>query len=147
MLLGMFAFPGSPQIVDNLALLQDSSGWEYISISDKDNGFETQHVCFDSHETGKCRGRLIFAPNNTFTQSVTVHAKSLTRQGTYQLAGDQVTFFDEFGNKDGPYSWTLNPDAKSMVIQTTQAGVLIKMDLLLEKEFRRRLEEEKKKPK
>lgn len=144
----MFVFSGVfawPQSQDDVNLLQDSGGWEYLSISDKDNGFPTQHVCFNMHETGKCRGKLTFNADGTFNQSVTVHGSSLVRHGTYQLSGNQVTFVDEFGNKDGPYDWTINSDAKSLVVKTTQAGVLIRMDLLLEKEFHRRLDEQKKK--
>jgi hypothetical protein len=32
---------------EKLTLLQDSGGWEYISMNDSDNGFPTRHTCFD----------------------------------------------------------------------------------------------------
>jgi hypothetical protein len=143
----LLSLPSATQTHDDLTLLQNSSGWEYLTITDKDNGFPTQHVCFNTQETGTCRGKLVLGRDNKFVQSVSVHGNSLVRHGTYQLTGNQITFLDEFGNKDGPYSWTLNPDAKSLVIETTQAGVGIRMNLLLESEFHKRLEEEKKKAK
>ena len=130
---------------DQLALFQDASGWELLSITDANNGFETQHTCFDKAETGQCRGNLTFRRDRTFLQSVTVGSKSLNRHGSYELAGNSITFLDEFGTKDGPYSLDLNLDAKTLKIETRQAGVVVKMDLLLETEYRKRLQDQKKK--
>jgi hypothetical protein len=142
---GLLRLVGQTQ--DQLALLQDSAGWEYISMTDEGNGFETQHVCFDTKVTGQCRGKLSLGSDGTFVQSVTSSGKSLNRHGTYQFDDSGVTFQDEFGNKDGPYTWDLNPDEKTLVLETDQAGVHIKVNLLLEKEFQRRLSEKQKQKK
>jgi hypothetical protein len=118
---------------DEMTLLQDTGGWEYISLSDSDNGVQTTHTCFDGtpHPDG-CSGTLRLSADNTFLQSVHIHGQSVQRHGTYQLDGNQIAFFDEFGTKDGPYTLQLNAQAKSLVLQMPQ----IRIQLELEKEYR-----------
>ena len=50
-------------------------------------------------------------------------------------------------NKDGPYTAHLNKSAKTLVLETVQAGgVHLRMELLQEKEFRHRHAARKKTP-
>jgi predicted dithiol-disulfide oxidoreductase (DUF899 family) len=56
---------------DDVKLLQDTSGWEYVTVSDEDSGFKTDHVCFDGQpHPGQCSGTLTFRADKTFTQQV-----------------------------------------------------------------------------
>jgi hypothetical protein len=128
---------------DELKMLQDSGGWEYISMSRNErNGFPTQHTCFDGRpHPGECSGKLVLTSSNTFSQSVRIQGQTVTRTGTYQLDGDQLSFVDELGTQDGPYTLALNTQTKSLVLQMSQARI----ELLLESEYRRNLQEQKKK--
>lgn len=112
---------------DQLKLLHDPQGWQYVSIFDHDNGVQMQHQCFveGSPSMGACRGMLFLPSDGHFTQTVSVHGSTLERHGTYSLDGDQLTFQDELGTKDGPYAVTVNPDEKTMRISMQQAGVTI----------------------
>lgn len=129
---------------DGLAILQDPGGWEYMTITDTDNGFETQHVCFDPKSSGQCHGNLLFRPDNTFRKSIKVHGADVDRGGTYQVNGNNILFLDEFDNKDGPYTAQLNMETKTLVLEMVQAGVHFRMELLQEKEFQKRLQARKK---
>ncbi len=144
-LLLLVVFTAGALTQDELTLLQDPGGWEYMTITDSDNGFETQHVCFDPKTPGACRGNLLFRPDMTFKKSVKVHSDTVDRGGSYQVAGSNILFLDEFNNKDGPYTAQLNPDTKTLVLGMVQAGVHFRMELLQEKEFHRRQEEARKK--
>ena len=125
---------------DELKMFQDAGGWEYIKMSDSDNGFPTQHTCFDGNpHPNSCSGTLVFTPNQTFVQTVRIHGQTVKRRGTYQLDGDQLSFFDELGTKDGPYSLALNAPAKSLSLQMPQ----IRIELMLEKEYRRIMKEQR----
>lgn len=128
---------------DELKMLQDSGGWEYISMSrNEQNGFPTQHTCFDGRpHPGECSGILVLTPDKTFSQSVRIQGKTVRRTGTYQLDGDQLSFFDELGTQDGPYTLALNTQAKSLVLKMSQARI----ELLLESEYRKNMQEQKKK--
>jgi hypothetical protein len=128
---------------DELKMLQDSGGWEYIRMSrNEQNGFPTQHSCFDGRpHPGQCSGMLVLTASNTFSQSVRIQGKTVKRTGTYQLDGDQLSFIDELGTQDGPYTLTLNTQAKSLVLQMPQARI----ELLLESEYRKNMQEQKKK--
>lgn len=117
-----------------------------MSITDSDNGFETHHVCFDPATPGTCKGSLLFRPDGTFKKSIEVHGESVDRGGTYQVDGNNILFFDEFNNKDGPYTAQLNKDEKTLVLEMVAAGVHFRMELLQEKEFHRRQEGRKKPP-
>ena len=128
---------------DELKMLQDSGGWEYINMSRNErNGFPTQHTCFDGlPHPGQCSGTLILTSSKTFSQTVRIQGKTVRRTGTYQLNGDQLAFIDELGTQDGPYTLTLNTQAKSLVLQMQQARI----ELLLESEYRKNMQEQKKK--
>ena len=128
---------------DELKMLQDSGGWEYITMSRNErNGFPTQHNCFDGRpHPGQCSGTLVLTSDNAFSQNMRIQGKTVRRTGTYQLDGDQLSFFDELGTQDGPYTLTLDTEAKSLVLQMPQARI----ELLLESEYRKNLEEQRKK--
>ena len=113
---------------DQLKLLQDSGGWEYIEIDDSDAGVQTQHTCFDgTPHPDACSGTLTLSSGNTFVQEVNVHHQSVSRHGTYSLDGDQLAFFDEFGTRDGPYTVAVDPDKRSLSLRMPQ----VRMELLL----------------
>jgi hypothetical protein len=113
---------------DQLKMLQDSGGWEYIEIEDSDAGIQTQHTCFDGKpHPDACSGTLTLSSRNTFVQKVTVHHQSVARHGTYEIDGDQLAFFDEFGTRDGPYTVAIDPDKTSLSLRMPQ----VHMELLL----------------
>jgi hypothetical protein len=119
---------------DGLKMLQDPGGWEYITLSDPDNGVQTTHTCFDGKpHPDQCSGSLILSSSNTFAQRVTVHGQNVDRHGTYQLDADQISFFDEFGTRDGPYTVDLDQQKKTLVLSMPQ----IRIQLQLEKEYRK----------
>ncbi len=102
----------SPQQVK---LLKDPSGWDYIKMSD--TGMQTEHPCFNGQPpTEECNGRLIFGTDGKFSQSVTIHGQTVPRHGTYTLEGDQVTLVDELETKDGPYTVEIDTQAKTLVL-------------------------------
>jgi hypothetical protein len=119
---------------DELKLLQDPGGWEYITISDQDAGIQTQHTCFDGQaHPSECTGTLTLNPDNKFVQQVHIHGQTDARRGTYQLDGSEISFFDEFGTRDGPYRLTLDSHAKKLTLEMPQ----VKDELLLEKEYKK----------
>ena len=128
---------------DELKMLQDSGGWEYVTMSrNEQNGFPTQHTCFDGRpHPGQCSGTLTLTGSNTFVQSMRIQGQTVRRTGTYQLNGNQLAFVDELGTQDGPYTLTLNAQTKSLLLQMPQ----VRIELLLESEYRKNMEEEKKK--
>jgi hypothetical protein len=102
---------------EQLKLLQDPGGWEYLLISDRDAGIQTQHTCFDGHPHPKeCSGTLVLKPQNTFVQQTFIHHQRVSRHGTYQLNGNQLSFFDESGTQDGPYTITLSVQNKTLTL-------------------------------
>jgi hypothetical protein len=119
---------------DQLNMLVDSDGWQYIVLSDADGGIQTTHTCFDGHpHPDVCSGTLTFSEDNTFVANVYVHGKNVPRSGTYKLDGDQLAFFDEFGTRDGPYTIELNVEGKSLIMKMPQVRVVLE----LEKEYKR----------
>lgn len=129
---------------EKLALLQDSTGWEYLSMDDSQNGFPTQHTCFDGNEhPDQCTGRLTFARSNRFVQQVSIQHQTVARHGTYELQGNQLAFFDEFGTRDGPYTIDIDTEKKLMSMDMPQ----IKVRLMLYKEYRRERDEARKQKK
>jgi hypothetical protein len=109
---------------DQLKLLKDPGGWEYVEIDDSDAGIQTEHTCFDGKpHPDVCSGTLTLSSGNTFVQKVTVHHQSVARNGTYELDGDQLAFFDEFGTKDGPYTVAIDPDKASMSLRMPQVHI------------------------
>src|SRR5689334_18512991 len=111
-----FRVSGADLSEDQTKLLQDPQGWEYTAIFDEDNGMQMNHQCFVKGQggSGKCGGTLVFTSDGKFTQKVFVHSGVYQRHGTYELDGDQITFKDELGTKDGPYDLTIKPESKSM---------------------------------
>lgn len=119
---------------DQLEMLHDSGGWQYIALSDVDGGIQTEHTCFDGHpHPDVCSGTLTLLDDNTFVENVYIHGKNVPRSGTYKLDGDQLAFFDEFGTRDGPYTIELDVDAKSLIMKMPQVRVVLE----LEKEYKR----------
>ncbi len=111
---------------DQLKLLKDPAGWDYVKMSD--TGMQTEHPCFNGQPaTDECRGRLILGADNHFVQEVTIHGKSVPRKGTYTLAGDQLTFVDELENKDGPYTVALDAKANALVISMPQVRIELEL--------------------
>jgi hypothetical protein len=129
---------------DETAMVQDPGGWEYLTITDANNGFDTQAVCFAKEFTGECRGTLLFRTDNTFRQDISAHGRSMHRGGLYEINDDEITFWDEHDTQDGPYSISINSEEKTMHIEATHAGVATKMDLMLESEFKKISGEKKK---
>jgi hypothetical protein len=135
--IGVEAIAGDPLEPDKLALLQDGSGWEYVSMDDSHNGFPKQHACFDgTPHPDACSGILTFTKQNTFTQKVTIHGQTVARQGSYKLSGNQVSFYDEFGTPDGPYTIEIDSDKKQMSMNMPQ----VKVRLMLYREYRKQLD-------
>lgn len=119
---------------DQLKLLQDAGGWEYITISDPDSGVQTTHTCFDGQpHPNQCSGTLTLNPDNSFVQQVHIHGQTVARHGTYQIDGTQIAFLDEFGTKDGPYQLTLDTEAQRMVLEMPQ----VRDELELEKRYKK----------
>ncbi len=126
---------------DKVSLLKDSGGWEYLSMSDSQDGFPTAHVCFDGQpHPDICSGTLTFTSGDTFTQTTEIGHQSVSRHGTYKLTGDQLAFFDEFGNRDGPYAIVIDSEKKIMTMDAPQ----LKVKLQLYKEYKKELEQKAK---
>ena len=119
---------------DELKMLQDPGGWEYITISDQDAGIQTKHTCFDGQpHPQECSGTLTLNSDNTFVQQVHIHGQSVARHGTYQLDGSAIAFYDEFGTKDGPYNLTIDVQAKRLTLEMPQ----VRDEFKLEKEYKK----------
>lgn len=109
---------------EQLKLLHDPGGWEYLLISDRDAGIQTEHTCFDGHpHPNECSGTLILTSQNTFVQQTFIHHQRVARRGTYGLDGNQLSFFDEFGTRDGPYTVTLNVQSKSLTLDNSPVHI------------------------
>ena len=129
---------------EKVALLQDSSGWEYLSMDNSQNGFPTQHTCFDgSPHPDECGGRLTLTRQNRFVQQVSIRHQTVARHGRYELTGNQLAFYDEFGTRDGPYTVDIDPEKKLMSMDMPQ----VKVRLVLYKEYRKQLDEAQKRKK
>jgi hypothetical protein len=119
---------------DDLKLLQDPGGWQYISLSDADAGIQTTHTCFDGRpHPDECSGTLTLKPDETFVQQVYIHHQTVARHGTYEIDGTELLFFDEFGTRDGPYQLSLDRDKKLLELKTPQ----VRIQLELDKEYRK----------
>ena len=111
-----------------LKLLHDPAGWEYLLIGDKDGGIQTQHTCFDGHpHPNECSGTLTLNAGGGFTQQTFIHHQRVARTGTYKLDGNQLTFFDEFGTQDGPYA--ISVDAQNKLLTMDNPPVHIELEL------------------
>lgn len=119
---------------DQLKLLHDPGGWEYTTVSDADGGIQTKHTCFDGRpHPEECSGTLTLHTDNTFVQSVHIHGETVQRHGNYELDGSQLSLYDEFGTRDGPYSIDIDTDKKSMTMQMPQ----VRIELQLKSALRR----------
>jgi hypothetical protein len=119
--------------VEQMKMLQDPGGWEYLAISDSDNGIQTQHTCFNGQShSNECSGTLVLQTDNAFVQNVSIHGESVQRHGTYQLTGHELQLFDEFGTKDGPYTVDLHTDTRRLELKSQAVSI----QLELEKDYR-----------
>lgn len=117
---------------DELALLQDSDGWEYTKIV-TGSGFPTEHVCFDgSPHPQECRGTLTLSGDERFVKKIYIRGQADTRSGHYKIDGSEIAFFDEYDVRDGPYRMTLDSQAKTLVLELGSERI----DLMLVKEYR-----------
>jgi hypothetical protein len=124
---------------DDLSLLQDPDGWEYVRIV-TNSGFPTEHPCFDGVPHTQCRGTLTLGSNGRFAKTIYINGQSDNRAGRYTVNGHELTFFDEYDTQDGPYKITLNREQKTLVLELGNE----RMDLMLEKEYRDRAKSQKK---
>jgi hypothetical protein len=118
---------------EQLSMLRDPRGWKYVDIFDLNNGVQEQHNCFAKGEPSPCSGNMKFNKDGTFVQKVFVHGGVAERNGTYELDGNNLTFKDELGTKDGPYQLKINTEKGTMKFSMDQTGVTIGADLALEK--------------
>ena len=80
---------------DQMKMLQDPGGWQYITVSDSDSGIQTKHTCFDGQpHPDECSGTLTLRPDKTFAKDIYIHHQGVQRTGTYELKGDQLAFYD-----------------------------------------------------
>lgn len=144
--LALSARAGSDLNSDQLTLLRDPGGWQYIEVGDPQKGVQTAHTCFDGQpHPEECSGTLTFSKHSTFMQSLTVQGEGYQRHGTYQLDGDQLTLFDELGTQDGPYTVSVNLQRKTMLMQMSPAGGGVRCRFLLNREYRKKMEAHKQK--
>jgi hypothetical protein len=116
---------------DQLKMLQDPAGWEYLKMTD--NGMQTDHDCFDGKlHPDTCSGRLTFSTDNKFIQEVKIQGQAVPRHGTYTLEDDQLALFDELGTRDGPYTIQVDTQTKSLVMDMPQVHI----ELVLHKSLR-----------
>lgn len=121
---------------DQLALLHDGGGWEYLTMNDSKNGFPTQHPCFDGKPHPEtCSGTLTLSGDNSFVQQVSIQHQTVTRHGTYELRGNQLTFSDEFGTQDGPYSISVDTQNKILAMNMPQVDVKLQLRKEYQKQF------------
>ena len=122
---------------DQLKLLQESGGWEYITVTDPDSGIQTTHTCFDGKpHPDECSGTLTFRPDGTFTKDVYIHHQRVQRRGRYELNGDQVAFYDELGTKDGPYTFAIDSATDSMTLDMPQIHISLELKSAYRKALR-----------
>jgi hypothetical protein len=139
---------GADLTADELKMLQDPDGWEYVTVTDPDNGIQTKHTCFDGQShPDECSGTLTLNTENTFVQKVHIHGETVERHGQYELDGKELTFIDELGTRDGSYTLDVNLPSKQMILRITQtSGVLVRIELVLEKEYKKQLQHDRKSP-
>src|SRR3954454_16788929 len=84
-----FLVPYSNGIVtsDELNILQDSEGWEYLKII-TENGFPTNHPCFyGTPHREQCRGILTFGSDERFVKKIFIKGQPDSRTGRYKVEG------------------------------------------------------------
>lgn len=123
---------------DQMKMLQDPGGWQYITVSDNDSGIQTKHTCFDGHpHPDECSGTLTLHSDKTFAKNIYIHQQGVQRTGTYELSGDQLAFYDEFGAEDGPYTVTIDSDNKTMTLDMPQLHIGLQLQSAYKKELRK----------
>ena len=116
-----------------LKLLQDPGGWQYVTVTDPDSGVQTKHTCFDGKpHPEECSGVLTFRPDNTFVKDIHIHGQQVQRHGTYRLNGNQLAFYDEFGTQDGPYTVAIDAEKNAMTMDMPQVHI----ELMFERAYR-----------
>lgn len=107
---------------EQVTLLKDPQGWDYIRITD--NGLVIEHPCFDGkpHQDG-CSARLRLSADNSFVQNVVLESDMVARHGTYTLEDNQLTFLDELGTRDGPYTVEVDLITNSLVLSAPQVRI------------------------
>ena len=125
---------------DELKLLQDPGGWEYVKVSDDDAGVQTEHVCFDGQpHPNQCSGKLTLSGDKTFVKQISIHGENVDRHGTFELNDEGIAFYDELGTRDGPYALQLDANAKTLVLSMPQ----VKLELELESQYKEDLDKKK----
>lgn len=123
---------------EQIKMLQDSGGWQYITVSDNDSGIQTKHTCFDGHaHPDECSGTLTFRHDKTFAKDIYIHHQGVQRTGRYELNGDQLTFYDEFGTQDGPYTIAIDTAKKTMVLDLPQLHIGLELERAYQKDLRK----------
>lgn len=117
---------------DQIAMLHDPQGWEYMAVFDQNNGMQENHACFvQGAPSDACRGTMKFTKDGHFIQDIYIHGRAVVRHGTYEIDGSEITLKDELGTADGPYTLDIKPNADSMRMSMNSGGVLIGADLKL----------------
>ncbi len=134
LLLMAASLSGGPDLTQQqLKLFQDPGGWQYVTVTDPDSGIQTKHTCFDGKpHPEECSGTLSFRPDNTFVKDIHIHGQQVQRHGTYELNGNQLAFYDEFGTQDGPYTVAIDAEKSAMTMDMPQ----IHIELMLERAYR-----------
>ena len=131
-LIGSCLFAQDALNTDQLTMLCDPHGWEYTAVFDLNDGMQEQHACFvQGRVTDACRGTLTLSKDGKFVQNIYIHGQNVARHGTYDLDGNQITFQDELGTADGPYTVKIKSESDSMRVSMDRGGVLIGADLKL----------------
>ena len=110
---------GSSLTAEQLKLLKDPYGWDYVKIVDDRQGIN--QTCSDTPQNGgQCYGRIVLGSDNKFVQTAVIRNKATPRRGTYKLENDQLTLVDEQGNEDGPYTIEVDTLTKTLAIYAPQ---------------------------
>jgi hypothetical protein len=121
---------------DQLRMLQDAGGWQYLEMNSSAIGVQTEHPCFDGQpHPDECSGTLTFSQDNTFVQDLVIDGRSYRRHGTYQLDGDQLSLFDELQTQDGPYTLLVNLEQKTLVMQMSPSGGNVRCRFILNRKY------------
>jgi cold shock CspA family protein len=123
---------------EQMKMLQDPGGWQYITVSDSDSGIQTKHTCFDGRpHPDECSGTLTLRSDKTFAKDIYIHHQGVQRTGTYELNGDQLAFFDEFGTEDGPYTVGIDTASKTMTLDMPQLHIGLQLQSAYKKELKK----------
>lgn len=128
---------------DQLRMLQDAGGWQYLEMNSSAIGVQTEHPCFDGQPyPDECSGTLTLSRNHTFVQDLMIEGKSYRRHGTYELDGDQLTLFDELQTQDGPYTVSIDLEEKTLVMQMSPSGGNVRCRFMLNRKYKEKRKQE-----